>query len=100
MARLDAIVRKYKGDLERLHRDSCLELNGRIIDGTPVGETGVAQGGWDSNGPPVLYRNYSFTNNVEYIVPLEYGHSQQAPNGMLRINVRNWPSIVKKQIKK
>lgn len=25
-------------------------------------------------------------NNVEYIIPLEYGHSKQAPNGMFRIS--------------
>jgi len=38
-------------------------------------------------------------NNVEYIVPLEYGHSrQQAPQGMVRVSiadiVNQWPEIV------
>ena len=29
-----------------------------------------------------------------YILPLEYGHSQQAPNGFLRIAAAQWPRIV------
>lgn len=31
-----------------------------------------------------------FANNVPYAVPLEYGHSKQAPNGMVRIAVMNF----------
>lgn len=34
-------------------------------------------------------------NNLVYIKPLEYGHSQkQAPNGMVRISVAEFPGIV------
>jgi hypothetical protein len=34
------------------------------------------------------------TNNVVYIVPLEYGHSQQAPMGMVRITIAEFQSFV------
>ena len=34
-------------------------------------------------------------NNVEYIRALEYGHSQQAPQGMVRVTVAQWPAIVR-----
>lgn len=34
-------------------------------------------------------------NNLDYIIPLEYGHSQkQAPNGMARITLMEFPKIV------
>lgn len=32
---------------------------------------------------------------ANYIVPLERGHSQQAPSGFLRVSVLEWPRIVK-----
>jgi len=34
------------------------------------------------------------TNNLPYAVPLEYGHSSQAPAGMVRITVAEFKSIV------
>ena len=33
-------------------------------------------------------------NNLPYARALEYGHSKQAPAGMVRITVRRWKSIV------
>jgi hypothetical protein len=33
-------------------------------------------------------------NNVVYIVPLEYGHSKQAPAGMVRVTVAEFQQIV------
>lgn len=33
-------------------------------------------------------------NNLPYARPLEYGHSKQAPQGMVRITVRRWKPIV------
>lgn len=39
-------------------------------------------------------------NNLVYIRPLEYGHSQvQAPNGMVRISVAEFPAILARIIK-
>jgi len=33
-------------------------------------------------------------NNLPYARALEYGHSKQAPGGMVRITVRRWKTIV------
>lgn len=35
-----------------------------------------------------------FSNNVPYAVPLEFGHSTQAPHGMVRITAREFLPIV------
>ena len=37
-----------------------------------------------------------FTNSLPYARRLEYGHSQQAPNGMVRIAAAQWQHIVTK----
>jgi len=33
-------------------------------------------------------------NNLPYAIPLEYGHSSQAPGGMVRLTVQKWRPIV------
>ena len=33
-------------------------------------------------------------NNLPYAIPLEYGHSSQAPAGMVRLTVQRWRPIV------
>jgi hypothetical protein len=38
------------------------------------------------------------TSNVPYAVPLEYGHSSQAPNGMVRVTVAEFQSVVSEAI--
>jgi len=40
-----------------------------------------------------------FTNSLPYAIPLEYGHSDQAPNGMVRLTVNEWNGIVEKAAK-
>ena len=39
-----------------------------------------------------------FGNNTRYGLPLEFGHSTQAPAGMVRVAARNWTGFVKKAI--
>jgi hypothetical protein len=39
------------------------------------------------------------TNNVPYIVPLEEGHSGQAPQGMVRKNIARFPYLVEEAAK-
>ena len=94
MAKLSTLIKGYKGDMNKVYVQSCLELSARVQGATPV-DTSRAKQGWSNNGAPSLFRTFSYLNNVEYIIPLEYGHSDQAPNGMLRVNVRNWNSIVR-----
>lgn len=88
-----------------------LQLVSKVSVGTPV-DRGRARAGWniaegkiDTSVPPpveegqaIPAKTYSaegltgksviyITNSLPYIVPLEYGHSQQAPHGMLRIAI-------------
>ena len=39
-------------------------------------------------------------NNLPYAVPLEYGHSTQAPNGMVRVTLARFQQIVEEAIRK
>lgn len=92
-----------------------LEAARRFILRTPV-DTGRARGGWtaifDLMGTPMVVGGTStaaaegrsqsdvkesyqgreqyieIINGVAYIIYLEYGHSQQAPNGMVRVTLR------------
>lgn len=42
---------------------------------------------------------FYFTNNQPYALPLEYGLSEQASSGMVRVSARNFPSIVNSEIR-
>lgn len=41
-----------------------------------------------------------FTNSLPYAMRLEFGHSNQAPHGMVRITVADWQGIVDREVKK
>jgi hypothetical protein len=41
---------------------------------------------------------FYYTNSLPYALALEYGHSAQAANGMVRITARRWKKIVKENI--
>jgi len=43
---------------------------------------------------------FYFTNSLPYAERLEYGWSQQAPSGMVRLSVAGWQSIVEDEIRK
>lgn len=90
----------------------------RIVQETPV-DTGAAQNSWlVSSGAPskrVIHRltpepidsktkgfnifagrSWFLANNLPYIYKLEFGHSAQAPKGMVRINTAKWPQDLRK----
>lgn len=96
-----------------IFRKIALELDQRVVLGTPV-DTGRARGNWfpsinvpatgtttdtDPSGAKALAAINAvvgsaelgdtvwLTNNLPYILPLENGHSQQAPQGMVDINL-------------
>ncbi len=101
MAQLNAILDGYKGDLLKVARKSATELGARVKDGTPI-DSGDARKSWKDNGPLVIGKRYEYLSrhaDCPYMRPLEYGHSQQAPRGMVRINVIKWRSIVRKHAK-
>lgn len=45
-------------------------------------------------GEQIIY----MTNSLPYAIPLEYGHSQQAPAGMVRITVTEFQTFVNAQL--
>jgi hypothetical protein len=106
--RMDLVVKKV-----------CLDLTRDLVKATPV-DTGMARANYfisfdrsgavettpSRNGAPSLTRSAQFasnlkaggvfyiTNNLPYIMALEYGSSTQAPAGMARVTVARWQSIV------
>ena len=95
MVKRNLITKKKYKNFEKKFEMSVL-----VKEATPVGKTGIAKKGWISDGSLLTGAKYTYLNNVEYIVPLEYGWSPQArnPDGMLRKNVRNWQDIVDRNI--
>jgi len=91
-------VREQKLEkLRPIYIGSILELGNRVQEDTPF-DKGRARASWSHSGPITFGVIHRFTSNLEYIIPLEYGHSDQAPNGMLRRNARNWNAIVREQL--
>ncbi|WP_156920968.1 hypothetical protein [Fundidesulfovibrio putealis] len=109
-------------EFEKPFREAVIELFTRIIQRTPV-DTGRAKANWQpANGRYIEDRSLnqydkegtatinkvrdvlskwklsdgfvSLCNNLNYIVPLEYGFSNKAPTGMVRISIEEWDDIV------
>ena len=108
--RFDQVVRKV-----------CIDVTSDLVKATPV-DTGMARSNWffgygrnlstgtdaSKNGSPSIQRSQEFastlkgggeffiTNNLPYIMRLEFGYSTQAPAGMARKTVNRWQIIVNK----
>lgn len=120
---LDAFHAKAMLFVDQTRRAAILELFRLVVMGTPV-DTGRARGNWqvtlnapagatlertDPNGGIVLAEVMAnmgglldvvyFSNNLPYIERLEYGWSQQAPEGMVRRHVAMWGRIVEAKAK-
>ena len=111
-ARMDVVVRKV-----------VFDMTSDIVRMTPV-DTGHARSNYfwgvsrtetidpamSKNGAPSLTRAAEFasgvkaggvvylTNNLPYIMRLEFGHSKQAPSGFARITVARFQAIVNKAV--
>lgn len=46
----------------------------------------------------VVGQYFYFTNSLPYAERLEYGWSEQAPGGMVRLSVANWQTIVAEEV--
>lgn len=111
-----SVLKKFgidsKAKMERVARESVAEAGARVIERTPV-DTGFARSQWfpTVNGQPSfgqggyvvaavafsgfkLGERLGMANGTEYIDKLEYGSSAQAPQGMVRATVAEWPAIV------
>lgn len=117
------LIAKYQDRQEAIARQTVQEIADRIIGRTPV-DTGFARASWWSaidrgNGhpnPPQPVPSgqkvvgaeavnplhvatcpghiFGLYNAAAYIRRLEYGHSKQAPAGMVRLTQREAPQIV------
>lgn len=107
-ADVSAWVKKAGDKADAFCRVFCSELASRVVERTPI-DTGAARSGWQPgiNGSIIgdAYTvtlaaahvkagdTFTMTNNVAYIRRLEWGWSQQAPNGMVRITLAEAPQI-------
>lgn len=104
-------------DMRQARRELILTVASDIIDGTPV-KTGALRGSWqssieapildavprlDPSGatpkaqmaslPISLGNDIYFANSLPYAERIEYGYSQQAPAGMVRVNIAGRENI-------
>ena len=120
---LDQFGIKVLANTDKVRRASILELFQLVVMSTPV-DTGRLRGNWQASvNTPILTETARkdpagsavvaevlanmgglpdavyFTNNLPYAEAIEYGHSKQAPEGMVRKNVARWPDIVRAKAK-
>lgn len=116
---------EYLEKVNRIHRGVFFEVARRIIMRTPV-DTGRARGNWlpgvgdfktgfnneslDPSGQGALAavqaalgthrpgQDLTLANNLVYILPLENGHSKQAPAGMVELTVAEFDGIVATEV--
>ncbi|CAI8794384.1 Prophage PssSM-02 [Pseudomonas sp. IT-P12] len=115
---------KYAKPLTKTERDQNFNVNGLVVGKDYVG--GRFRGNWQfSIGAPTegeldqvdpsgnvtlaklrlqveqltIGQTAYIVNNLPYAVPLEYGHSKQAPGGMVRITLARFQQIVDEAIR-
>lgn len=119
---IQRFVDRAKGNIDLVIRKIALDLFKRVILKSPV-LTGRFKGNWqvaigsipagvleidDKSGSATISKMTAavlglkagqviyLVNNLEYARPLEYGHSKQAPAGVVRITVQEFPQVVAK----
>lgn len=117
-SQLEAFKRKTVSKLEMAVREIISLTYTQVVQGSPV-DTGLFRGNWQTSiGSPIdfpiemldktgaasienmesilgalaLGQTSYMTNNVPYAQGLEDGNSTQAPNGMVKLAVQNFPS--------
>jgi len=63
--------------------------------GGPGAAQGRAEGSFEENVTSKII-DIQIINRVPYIMPLEYGHSKQAPGGMVRVTLRRIRKLLQK----
>lgn len=119
-------VEKAKKNPEKVMRQVSIKLFSAIIKASPV-DTGRFRMNWmASGGTPATgttdatdksgniatgnatsfvlkatdWREFTLTNNLPYAQRLEYGWSQQAPQGMVRTNVSRFQQLINEEANK
>jgi hypothetical protein len=117
-------VEKAKGRADEVVRRVAFDLSAQIVLKSPV-DTGRFRGNWfmgvavrptvstqdtDKDGSKAIARMRSLspqifagsviytTNNLPYAMKLETGYSKQAPLGMVRVAVENYPGVIEQAV--
>jgi len=123
---LQRIAQRNKAKMVKVAQNSLMRIGGKMVLMSPV-DTGRFRANWlsayglpdtgntetfDKSGSAAIGKLKSslavlgtgqffyFTNSLPYAERLEYGWSQQAPGGMVRLSVASWQSIVEDEIRK
>lgn len=121
---IQRFVDRAKGNIDLVIRKIALDLFKRVIMKSPV-DTGRFKGNWqvaigsipagvlaidDKSGTATISKMTAavlglkagqviyLVNNLEYARPLEYGQSKQAPAGVVRITLQEFPQVVSKAV--
>jgi len=123
-ADLRKIAKKNKMSLNQVYRGSMFDVSNQMITTSPK-DTGVFQANWlaalnsgdytfdkaktnitESQGRLTVTvgglsndASFYFTNSSPYAKPLEDGHSDQAPSGVVRVTINDFPQIVEKRVR-
>lgn len=119
-------VEKAKKNPEKVMRQVSIKLFSAIIKASPV-DTGrfrmnwMASGGTPATGTTAAtdksgniatgnatsfvlkatdWREFTLTNNLPYAQRLEYGWSQQAPQGFVRVNISRFQQLINEEANK
>lgn len=87
---IDKWIAKTEKNADKVFKEATSTLYKRIVEMTPV-DSGRAKNGWSLE---FKWDTATIINQVPYIIYLEYGHSKQAPHGMVRLNVQKWNKII------
>ncbi len=117
MSQWSKLNTKQKNKLTKLGRAVALQMTSAVTKRSPV-DTGRFRGNWFSSvGAPSTTVDGSgagsnsvikgmqpgdifyFVNNLPYAHKLEYGHSDQAPQGFVRITIAEFSPLVDAQVK-
>ena len=123
---LEVVFDSLRSYPEKVIRGTLLEMSSRIIKRSPV-DTGRFRNNWNAsfNGPIKSIKTttdpsgaqarvdahlllaqfkvgqtFYLTNNLPYSLKLEFGSSQQAPGGMVRLTAAEFDAEIKKQAAK
>lgn len=92
---------RFRGEWQFTIDSPAVAQNGRI-DPTPTGSDGGEAQFEVIEGAIMLQVGHTayITNLLPYSIPLEYGHSVQAPNGMVRLTMARVQEIVRQEVER
>ena len=86
-----------RGQLSTLDNSGKAQAN---PSSNPAGSPTAVAGAFKVQKSPFPQSAYFITNNLPYGERLEFGHSQQAPNGMVRISVAEFERLIREEAAK